>query len=139
MLWAVEHGACVGYVVHGMVVAAVLMGGGGSDICQLLQQHTLQHCCCCAQDAARRLSHESLPGCSSGFRRSRRPMFGSHLVLLALQKPGQKNMFTIVRPNTGEGMKDEPSWLFMHVQYHFVPCCVFRLIISLLLRLLPAL
>lgn len=61
-------------------------------------------CCCCCdlQDAARRLSHESFPGCSSGFRRSRRPMFGSHLVLLALQKPGQKNMLTIVRPNTGE-------------------------------------
>jgi hypothetical protein len=28
-------------------------------------------------------------------------MFGTHLVLLALQKPGQKNLFSLVRPNTG--------------------------------------
>jgi hypothetical protein len=28
-------------------------------------------------------------------------MFGTHLVLLALQKPGQKNLFSMVRPNTG--------------------------------------
>jgi len=28
-------------------------------------------------------------------------MFGSHVVLLALQKPGHRNSFTIVRPNTG--------------------------------------
>uniref|UniRef100_A0A383VKE6 UBA domain-containing protein n=1 Tax=Tetradesmus obliquus TaxID=3088 RepID=A0A383VKE6_TETOB len=58
------------------------------------------------EDAARRLAHESFPGCLSGFRRSRRPMFGSHLVLLALQKPGQKHMFSLVRPNTGEAFYD---------------------------------
>jgi hypothetical protein len=52
-------------------------------------------------DAARRLEREARPGDDSGFRRSRRPMFGAHMVLLALQKPGAKNMFTIVRPNTG--------------------------------------
>jgi hypothetical protein len=28
-------------------------------------------------------------------------MFGTHLVLLALQKPGQKHLFSLVRPNTG--------------------------------------
>ncbi|WIA22798.1 hypothetical protein OEZ86_009751 [Tetradesmus obliquus] len=58
------------------------------------------------EDAARRLAHESFPGCLSGFRRSRRPMFGSHLVLLALQKPGQKHLFSLVRPNTGEAFYD---------------------------------
>ncbi|KAF6265497.1 hypothetical protein COO60DRAFT_1623874 [Scenedesmus sp. NREL 46B-D3] len=58
------------------------------------------------EDAARRLAHESFPGCLSGFRRSRRPMFGTHLVLLALQKPGQKNLFSLVRPNTGEAFYD---------------------------------
>jgi hypothetical protein len=53
------------------------------------------------QDAQRRLSHEAWPGCSSGFFRSRRPMFGRHVVLLALQKPGGRNIFNILRPNTG--------------------------------------
>jgi hypothetical protein len=47
-------------------------------------------------DAMRRLSHDRLPGDDSGFRRSRRPMFGSYMLLLALQKPGQKNSFTLV-------------------------------------------
>lgn len=28
-------------------------------------------------------------------------MFGHHVVLLALQKPGHRNIFTVVRPNTG--------------------------------------
>jgi hypothetical protein len=28
-------------------------------------------------------------------------MFGSHVVLLALQKPGLRNFFTVLRPNTG--------------------------------------
>jgi hypothetical protein len=32
---------------------------------------------------------------------ARRPMFGHSIVLLALQKPGHKNFFTVVRPNTG--------------------------------------
>jgi hypothetical protein len=52
-------------------------------------------------EAARRFEHEVRPGDDSGFRRSRRPMFGAHMVLLALQKPGAKNMFTLIRPNTG--------------------------------------
>jgi hypothetical protein len=30
-------------------------------------------------------------------------MFGRHVVLLALQKPGARNMFNILRPNTGVG------------------------------------
>lgn len=53
-------------------------------------------------EAQRRLEHEQRPGDDSGFRRSRRPMFGTHLVLLALQKPGHKNIYSLVRPNTGE-------------------------------------
>lgn len=28
-------------------------------------------------------------------------MFGVHVVMLALQKPGLKNAFSILRPNTG--------------------------------------
>eukprot|EP00775_Hariotina_reticulata_P007699 gene7699-7898_t len=58
------------------------------------------------EDAARRLAHESVSGSRSSFMRSRRPMFGNHSVLLALQKPGQKSTFTIVRPNTGESFFD---------------------------------
>lgn len=52
-------------------------------------------------EAQRRLGHEQRPGDDSGFRRSRRPMFGAHMVMLALQKPGQKNIYSLVRPNTG--------------------------------------
>lgn len=52
-------------------------------------------------EALRRLAHEQMPGDDSGFRRSRRPMFGAHLVMLAIQKPGQKNVYSLVRPNTG--------------------------------------
>lgn len=28
-------------------------------------------------------------------------MFGAHVVLLALQKPGLRHLFTVLRPNTG--------------------------------------
>lgn len=68
-----------------------------------IMQHTV---CLWLQDAVRRLHHESIPGDHSGFRRSIRPQFGAHAVLLALQKPGQKNLFTIIRPNTGESYID---------------------------------
>jgi hypothetical protein len=30
-------------------------------------------------------------------------MYGAHLLVLALQKPGQKNAFTLVRPTGGWG------------------------------------
>ena len=56
------------------------------------------------QAARRRLDRERVPGDSSGFRMSRRPLGaggGSHLVLLALQQPGSRNTFSIARPNTG--------------------------------------
>lgn len=48
-------------------------------------------------------SFAPLPGPSdrSGFRASRRPMFGRTTYLLALQKPGAHNVFAICRPNTG--------------------------------------
>ncbi|KAF8066309.1 strawberry notch-like protein [Scenedesmus sp. PABB004] len=58
------------------------------------------------EDASRRLAHEAAPGSGSGFRLARRAMWGSSLVLLALQKPGHKGLFTIVRPNTGESVFD---------------------------------
>lgn len=48
------------------------------------------------------LEHERLSGDASGFRRSRRPIFGRTIYLLALQKPGSPNLFSICRPNTGE-------------------------------------
>lgn len=33
-------------------------------------------------------------------------MFGRNMTLLALQKPGAPNFFTILRPNTGESFFD---------------------------------
>ncbi|GIL61313.1 hypothetical protein Vafri_15702 [Volvox africanus] len=56
--------------------------------------------------AKRRLERERLPGDSSGFRMSRRPLGSSYLVLLALQKPGARNLFSIARPNTGAAYFD---------------------------------
>lgn len=44
--------------------------------------------------------------CRSGFMRSRHPMFGRNMTLLALQKPGAANYFSILRPNTGESFFD---------------------------------
>ena len=38
--------------------------------------------------------------------RSRNPMFGRNMTLLALQKPGAANYFSILRPNTGESFFD---------------------------------
>jgi hypothetical protein len=58
------------------------------------------------QAALQRLQREQTEGSDTGFRRSRRPMFGSHMVLLAAQKPGQKNIFSVCRPNTGDSYFD---------------------------------
>ena len=33
-------------------------------------------------------------------------MFGRHMTLLALKKPGVQNYFSLVRPNTGESYFD---------------------------------
>lgn len=38
--------------------------------------------------------------------RSRHPMFGRNMTLLALQKPAAANYFSILRPNTGESFFD---------------------------------
>ncbi|KAK9915021.1 hypothetical protein WJX75_003704 [Coccomyxa subellipsoidea] len=56
--------------------------------------------------ACRRLEHERKEGDRSGFMRSRHPMFGRNMTLLALQKPGAANYFSILRPNTGESFFD---------------------------------
>lgn len=62
------------------------------------------------------------PACCapSGFRRSRRPLFGAHAVMLALQKLGQRNHFTLVRPNTGEAYLDmERRWVRVCEKHDF--------------------
>ena len=51
--------------------------------------------------AKAKAARESMPSDRSGFRRSRQPMFGRSMYILALQKPGQPNLFSICRPNTG--------------------------------------
>ena len=52
--------------------------------------------------ACRHLAHErASPSDASGFRRSKRPMFGRDMYLLAVQKPGAPGLFNICRPNTG--------------------------------------
>ncbi|KAK9798140.1 hypothetical protein WJX73_007295 [Symbiochloris irregularis] len=57
--------------------------------------------------AQRRLAHQRTgPSDASGFRRSRRPMFGRDMVLLATQKPGSPGLFDIARPNTGASFFD---------------------------------
>ena len=57
--------------------------------------------------AQRRLAHErASPDDASGFRRSRRPMFGKDMILLATQKPGSPGLFNICRPNTGASYFD---------------------------------
>ncbi len=37
-------------------------------------------------------------------------MFGRHMTLLALKKPGSQNYFSLVRPNTGESYFDMEVW-----------------------------
>jgi len=56
--------------------------------------------------ACRKLEHEKGADDSSGFRRSRRPIFGKTMFLLALQKVGTPGVFSICRPNTGTSFFD---------------------------------
>ena len=53
------------------------------------------------ETARARLQSEAAPGDGSGFFISRRPMFGTHLVLLGVMRPGAGNMVSVCRPNTG--------------------------------------
>lgn len=46
-----------------------------------------------------KLQHSSAP--RSGFRRSKRPLFGTTQVLLAVQQPGRGATYAVHRPNTG--------------------------------------
>lgn len=63
--------------------------------------------CGAVQDACAALARECGAGDEvSGFRRSRRPLYGAHMVLLALRKPGTRNMFAVRRPNTGHTLFD---------------------------------
>ena len=56
--------------------------------------------------ACRKLEHEKGADDASGFRRSRRPIFGRTMFLLALQKVGTPGVFSICRPNTGTSFFD---------------------------------
>ena len=56
--------------------------------------------------ACAKLEHEKGAKDASGFRRSRRPIFGRTMFLLALQKLGTPNVFSICRPNTGTSFFD---------------------------------
>lgn len=56
--------------------------------------------------ACAKLEHEKGPKDASSFRRSRRPIFGRTMFLLALQKLGTPNVFSICRPNTGTSFFD---------------------------------
>lgn len=56
--------------------------------------------------AQRKLAHERAAGDASGFRRSRRPIFGNIMYILALQKLNHPGSFTICRPNTGASYFD---------------------------------
>ena len=56
--------------------------------------------------ACRKLEHEKGADDASGFRRSRRPIFGRTMFLLALQKLGTPGVFSICRPNTGTSFFD---------------------------------
>ncbi len=47
--------------------------------------------------------------------RSRKPMFGRNMTLLALQKPGAPNYFSILRPNTGESFFDMEVPLLLYL------------------------
>ena len=51
--------------------------------------------------AAAKLAHERRPDDHSGFRVSRRPMFGRDVYILALQRPDDPHSFAIFRANTG--------------------------------------
>lgn len=68
--------------------------------------------------ACRKLEHEKGAEDASGFRRSRRPIFGRTMFLLAVQKVGTPGVFSICRPNTGTSFFD------MEVQ---LPSCTLQL------------
>ncbi len=68
--------------------------------------------------ACRKLEHEKGADDSSGFRRSRRPIFGKTMFLLALQKVGTPGVFSICRPNTGTSFFDMEVGLLSHVSTH---------------------
>ena len=42
-------------------------------------------------------------------------MFGRHMTLLALKKPGSQNYYSLVRPNTGESYFDMEVSNFMNL------------------------
>ena len=50
--------------------------------------------------ACARLEHERAADDASGYRISRRPMFGRSMVILALQKPGKEKDHTAVEART---------------------------------------
>ena len=52
-----------------------------------------------SQEALAKLQHSNAP--RSGFRRSKRPLFGTTQVLLAIQQPGRGAAYAVHRPNTG--------------------------------------
>ena len=56
--------------------------------------------------ACRKLEHEKGADDASGFRRSKRPIFGRTMFLLALQKVGTPGVVSICRPNTGTSFFD---------------------------------
>ena len=64
--------------------------------------------------AMAKLARESTAGDRSSFRRSRQHMFGRNMYLLALQKPGQPNLFSICRPNTGVSYFDMEVIIYCH-------------------------
>ena len=73
--------------------------------------------------ACRKLEHEKGADDASGFRRSRRPIFGRTMFLLALQKVGTPGVFSICRPNTGTSFFD----MEVITCVVFLPCLPCRL------------
>uniref|UniRef100_A0A061SNZ4 Nuclear helicase mop-3 sno (Dead-box superfamily) n=1 Tax=Tetraselmis sp. GSL018 TaxID=582737 RepID=A0A061SNZ4_9CHLO len=59
------------------------------------------------EEACLRLERERAgPGDGSGFYEMRRPLYGAQQVMLAVQKPGNAALFSVVRPNTGASYLD---------------------------------
>ena len=68
--------------------------------------------------ACRKLEHEKGAEDASSFRRSRRPIFGRTMFLLAVQKVGTPGVFSICRPNTGTSFFDmevQPLACMLHL------------------------
>eukprot|EP00891_Asterochloris_glomerata_P001845 jgi/Astpho2/1845/e_gw1.00038.339.1_t len=62
------------------------------------------------QQACLRLKNErGRPDDRSGFYRSKKPIFGQAMTLLAVQRPGRSNIFSICRPNTGQSYFEMPG------------------------------